>query len=108
MPHTIDHSLYPDEPAPEDLSDESDAAEYIHRVCGALDFGIVPEREVIETLRNLREVFDRFPVTPSPAYHMFRQGFGWPAVPSLPPIALHYEFYDNREGRGPDPCLEMI
>jgi hypothetical protein len=108
MLHVIDHSLYPDEPAPADLSDEGDAADYIHRVCGALDFGIVPEREVVETMRDLRPVFDKFPLTPSPAYHMFRRLFGWPPVPALPPLQLRHEFYDQREGRGPDPCLEMI
>ena len=108
MRHVIDHSLYPDGPAPEDLSDEGDAAEYIDRVCGALDFGIVPEREVIETMRDLRVVFDKHPVISSPSYHMFRRMFGWPMVRALPPLSLWHEFYDRREDRPPDPCLEMI
>lgn len=74
----IDHSLYPDGPAPADLSDIGDAADYVPRVCGALDFGIVPEAEVVETLRNLREVFDQHPLLASPAYHHLRRLFGWP------------------------------
>ncbi len=72
----IDHSLYPDTEAPASLASVSDAAEYVHRVCAAYDFGIPPSDGVIETLRSLRNVFDRFPLPASPAYHALRRLYG--------------------------------
>ena len=108
MADAIDHSLYPDTAAPEDLRDELVAADYVQRVCGAYDFGIVPSDPVLDTLRGLRAVFDHFPLPASPAYHALRRLFGWPEVPSLPPMRLRYELFDLREGRGPDPCLNFV
>lgn len=108
MPDAIDHSLYPDATAPEDLRDESVAADYVQRVCAAYDFGIVPSADVLGTLRGLRAVFDRFPLPASPAYHALRRLFEWPSVPSVPPARLRYELFDLREGRAADPCLTLV
>ena len=108
MADAIDHSLYPDTAAPEDLRDEFVAADYVQRVCGAYDFGIVPSAEVLGTLRGLRAVFDRFPLPASPAYHALRRLFGWTAVASVPPARLRYELFDLREGRAADPCLNAV
>jgi hypothetical protein len=108
MADAIDHSLYPDAAAPDDLHDEFVAADYVQRVCGAYDFGIVPSAAVLDTLRGLREVFDRFPLPASPAYHAFRRLFGWPAVQSVPPARLRYELFDLREGRAADPCVNFV
>ena len=108
MPDTIDHSLYPDTAAPDDLSDEHVAADYVQRVCAAYDFGIVPSADVLATLRGLRAVFDRFPLPASPAYHALRRLFGWPPVASVPPARLRYELFDLREGRAADPCLTFV
>ena len=108
MDAAIDHSLYPDTAAPDDLRDERVAADYVQRVCGAYDFGIVPSAAVLATLRGLRPVFDRFPLPASPAYHALRRLFGWPAVQSVPPARLRYELFDLREGRAPDPCIALV
>ncbi len=108
MPDAIDHSLYPDTAAPDDLRDEFAAADYVQRVCGAYDFGIVPSAEVLATLRGLRAVFDRFPLPASPAYHALRRLFGWPAAQSVPPARLRYETFDLREGRAEDPCVAFV
>ena len=108
MPDAIDHSLYPDTAAPDDLRDESVAADYVQRVCGAYDFGIVPSAAVLSTMRGLRAVFDRFPLPASPAYHALRRLFDWPAVASVPPARLRYELFDLREGRAADPCITLV
>ena len=105
MKPEIDHSLYPDVEAPESLDAECDAADYVGRVCGAYDFGIPPSDEVIETLRGLRTVFDKYSLPASPGYHALRRMFGWPAVPPLPVTELRSQQLDRREGREPDPIL---
>ena len=104
----IDLSLFPDTTPPDDLHDEHVAADYVQRVCGAYDFGIVPSAAVLGTLRGLSAVFDRFPLAASPAYHALRRLFKWPAVASVPPARLRYELFDLREGRAADPCLTLV
>src|SRR3989442_11548851 len=108
MADAIDHSLSPDTAAPDDLRDELVAADYVQRVCGAYDFGIVPSAAVLDTLRGLRAVFDHFPLPALPAYHALRRLFGWPAIQSVPPARLRYELFDLREGRAADPCLTSV
>ena len=105
MTPEIDASLYPDEPAPTDLRDERVAADYLHRVCGAYDFGIPPSPGVVATLRELRSVFDHYPVPGSVAYHTLRRWFGWPEMPSVVPPTLRSDRGDLLEGREPDPIL---
>jgi hypothetical protein len=104
----IDASLYPDsDHPPRSLDSLADRADYLHRVCTAWDFHIHPQPETFETLRGWRDVFDQFPVSTSPAYHTFREWFGWPAVPSprhLPSPRPTYLEMDQAEGRPPDPC----
>ena len=102
MADAIDHSLYPDTAAPDDLRDQSVAADYVQRVCGAYDFGIVPSGDMLATLRGLRAVFDRFPLPASPAYHALRRWYGWPSVPALPAPELRSEHFDRRDDREPE------
>ena len=110
----IDHSLYPDVAHPDDLPDvletDEDRADYVLRVCGAWDFDIYPEPETFATLREWREVFDRFPLAHSPAFHEFRRRFGWPAVPVVggETARMTYEALDRAEGREPDECLRWV
>ncbi len=105
MKPEIDASLYPDEPAPLDLRDERVAADYVHRVCGAYDFGIPPSPGVVATLRTLRPVFDKYPVSGSVGFHALRRWFGWEELPSVVPPALRSDRRDFIEGRQPDPIL---
>jgi len=106
----IDHSVYPelDEP-PEMLESVYDKADYVHRVCTAWDFHIFPERETFELFSDWKEVFDRFAVPTSPAYHAFRAIYGWEPVPPklIGPTPL-YVHLDRIEGREADPCEKMI
>jgi hypothetical protein len=105
MQPAIDHSLYPDTDAPESLEREADAADYMRRVCGAYDFGIVPDENVLATLKVMRAVFDRYPMPGSPAYHALRRLFGWPAVPAISVTQRRADELDRREGREPDDTL---
>ena len=105
---TIDHSVYPDVEPPDDLPTDEDKADYIHRLCGAWDFGIVPEEESVRELRGWKHVFDRFQIPRSPAYHAFRMWFRWEPVPSLPPFGrMYWEALDAEEGRT-DPCVDWV
>ena len=104
----IDHSVYPDVEPPDDLPTDEDKADYIHRLCGAWDFGIVPEEDSVRELRGWKHVFDRFPVSGSPAYHAFRTWFRWEPVPSHAPLSrMHWEALDAEEDRT-DPCADWV
>ncbi len=103
----LDHSVYPDlEAPPHDLPTSADKSDYVHRICGQWDYGIVPEPETFALFADWREVFDAFPIDHSPAYHTFRSWFGWPRVPGRL-LRANYEIYDLQEGRS-DPCVDWI
>ena len=104
----IDHSVYPDVEPPDDLPTDEDKADYIHRLCGAWDFGIIPEAEAVREMRGWKHVFDRFPIPASPAYHAFRSWFRWGQVESSVPFSTPYwQRLDEREGRT-DPCVDWV
>ena len=44
----------------------------MHRICAAWDYGVHPDPETFTLFARWKEVFDRFPVLTSPAYHAFR------------------------------------
>jgi len=108
----IDHSVYPDVDDPPDrLETDYDRADYIQRICAAWDFHILPEPQTFELFAGWKDIFDRFPLAISPAYHAFRAWFGWEpvAVPSgLTGPMPYYVRLDRLEGRPPDPCENMI
>ncbi len=108
----IDHSVYPDlsEP-PGVLETLEDKADYVHRICAAWDFQIHPEPETFGLFSGWRDVFDRFPVPTSPAYHAFRSWFRWNAIPMPTDLASPTPCYihlDRLEGREDDPCAGLI
>lgn len=104
----IDHSVYPDlEVPPDRFHDDAERADYIHRICAAWDFGIVPEVETFDLLGDWRQVFDRCPLPHSPAYHAFRAWFGWPAAEKGTVLDTYAEWLDRREQRD-DPCALML
>ena len=107
----IDGVYYPDMDAPSSFDEPEDRADYLHRVCTAWDFRIQPEKETFALLATWKDVFDRFPVATSPAYHTMRWLFGWERIPfpeGLRGPEPHYVHLDRLEGRGEDPCLQMI
>ena len=104
----IDHSVYPDTEHGNDFEDDYDRADYVHRICAAWDFGVPPEPYTVELFRGWREVFDRFPIASSPAYHAFRAYFRWPAVPMERCLSTaQWEVLDAREERD-DPCRDSV
>ena len=109
---TIDHSVYPDvDSPPTTLESDYDKADYVHRICSAWDFGIHPDLETFALFSGWKEIFDRFPILTSPAYHAMRSWFGWEGMEYPAGIlgpTLRWEHRDRIEGRGPDPCEGMI
>ena len=108
----IDASVYPDlDRPPTDLPSLEDRADYLQRVCAAWDFHIHPDPATFALLATWKDVFDRFPLATSPAYHALRAWFGWAPVPmplDLPAPRPIYRVLDESEGRGPDPCERQI
>ncbi len=50
MPSWIDGSLYPDTPVPDSLDTLEDRVDFLARLCGAWDFGILPESRITRDL----------------------------------------------------------
>lgn len=105
----IDTSVYPDlDHPPTTLESEADRADYVARICGAWDFGIVPTPDTFRLFASWRDVFDRHPLLHSPAYAAFRLYYGWPPV-SITILEAPYERADRAAGRmRPDPCTNMV
>lgn len=107
----IDHSVYPDLLDPPDaLVTDEQKADYVHRICGAWDFDLYPEEATFDLLSTWKEIFDRYPLPESPAYHTFRRLFGWEEVPFTQNafVRLPFEILDRLEGREPDPCFRLV
>ena len=86
-------------------------ADYVHRICSAWDYGVHPDPETFTLLARWKDVFDRYPILTSPAYHAFRAWFQWepyPAPPGLLPPTPRWVHLDRLEGRDEDPCERMI
>jgi hypothetical protein len=83
MASEIDRSVYPDI---EDTSGVLDTiegrADYVQRICAAWDFDVVPTPQTFTLFEQWQDVFDRFPLLHSVAYHTFRARFGWPELPA--------------------------
>jgi len=105
----LDHSVYPDlSTPPMELTSLEDRADYVQRICGAFDFGIFPEREDWLLFSTWKDVFDRFPLPHSPAYHTFRSRYGWtPVARGHHGLVPAWKAADLREGRI-DPCEEIV
>lgn len=108
----VDQSVYPDvDHPPRILETIEEKADYVHRVCAAWDMLVLPTPETFDLFSTWRAVFDSHPIATSPGYHAFRASFGWPPVnypPGISPPTPHYVRRDRLEGRGADPCEEMI
>jgi hypothetical protein len=103
----LDHSVYPDlNSPPDELRTAEDKADYVHRICAQWDYGIIPESGTFALLSGWKEIFDRFPLRHSAAYHTCRWLFGWQPVPGYA-LRAGYEIDDLKEGRT-DPCANWI
>jgi len=85
MPSWLDASLYPDREPPGRLETLADRVDFISRLCGAWDFGILPKQDTVEEIRRpeWREAIDAARLLTSPVYHLLRRWHGLPPLPYL-------------------------
>ncbi len=85
MPSWIDGSLYPDTEIPDALDTLEDRVDFLARLCGAWDFGILPEPETVLEVRgpHWREAVDSCRLLTSIAYHLLRDWHGLPELPFI-------------------------
>ena len=57
--------------------DTAEAGRLVHRICSAWDYGVHPGSRKRSRLERWKDIFDRYPVLTSPAYHAFRGWFRW-------------------------------
>jgi hypothetical protein len=87
----IDGSLYPDMEPPDSLHDLADRVDFLVRLCGAWDFGLLPDSQVVDQIRqpDWRDAVDACRLLTSPAYHLLRD---WHRLPSLPYLGQHLAY----------------
>jgi len=97
----IDGSLYPDTKIPEDLLTLSDRVDFLARLLGAWDFGILPRQETVDVIRrpDWREAVEACRMLTSPAYHLLRS---WHGLEPLPYLGQRLAYIAD------DPNLEFV
>jgi hypothetical protein len=97
----IDGSLFPDRDPPTELRTLGDRIDYLHRLCAAWDFGILPDAETIREIRatGWRAAVDQCRFETSPAYHLLREWHGLERLPFLGSIPARI---------ASDPSLEFV
>jgi len=85
MSDWLDGSLYPDTEVPETLETLEERVDFIARLCGAWDFGILPYPETIIEVRRdeWKEAVDACLLLTSPTYHLLRKWHGLETLPYL-------------------------
>lgn len=101
MQEWIDGALYPDTDVPESLELLPDKVDFLARLCGAWDFGILPYEETIEEIKRpeWREAVDACQMLTSIAYQILRE---WHDLPTVPYIGREFDYITE------DPFLEHI
>lgn len=81
MPSWIDGSLYPDRAVPAAVDSLPERVDFLVRLCGAWDFGVLPARETIAEIRRpiWTEAVDATRLLTSPTYHLVRLWHGLPS-----------------------------
>jgi hypothetical protein len=81
----LDESLYPDVDPPDAILSLADRIDFLARLCGAWDFGILPEAATVAEVRRpeWRDAVDQCRLLTSPTYHLLRNWHGLPALPYL-------------------------
>lgn len=99
--HWIDGSLYPEQDVPDAIVSLPDRIDFIARVCGAWDFGILPMPATLKEILKpeWQKAVDETQLLTSCAYHLLRKLHSLEPAPYLGP-----EFPEILN----DPCLKMI
>jgi hypothetical protein len=81
----IDGSLYPDTDPPSTLESLADRVDFLARLCGAWDFGLLPDWDTIAEVRRplWKEAVEKCALLTSPTYHLLRKWHELPALPYL-------------------------
>jgi len=87
----LDGSLYPDREPPAQIESLAERIDFIARLCGAWDFGILPESETLREVRGApwREAVDACNLLTSPTYHLLREWHRLPPKPFLGSIPAY-------------------
>jgi len=81
----IDGSLYPDREVPATIDSLAERVDFLVRLCGAWDFGVLPSRETIVEIRRMdwSEAVDAARLLTSASYHLVRIWHGLPRLTYL-------------------------
>ncbi|MCE7870659.1 hypothetical protein DYH09_09805 [bacterium CPR1] len=80
-----DGTLYPDCPPPERLETLGDRVDFLARLCGAWDFGLLPEADTVTEIRKPEwlSAVDACDMPTAHSYHLLRRWHGLPEKPYL-------------------------
>ena len=97
----LDSSLYPDVPAPRGLTTLAERVDFVVRVCGAWDFGLMPRPATLRELRaaSWRPAVEEANLLTSCAWHLLCEWHGLPPARYLGPSFPEIER---------DPCLAWM
>lgn len=97
----MDTSLYPDVEYPVIPISLCERVDFLARLCGSWDFGVLPDVVTVQEVRRdeWREAVDDCRMLTSPAYHLLRR---WHGLEPLPFLGQKIAMIQN------DPCLNMI
>ena len=86
-PPWLDAALYPDVAPPESLETLAERVDFLARLCGAWDFGLLPEAPTWREIRRPEwaEAVEACRLLTSPTYHLLREWHGLPPLPYLGP-----------------------
>ena len=85
----LDGALYPDVDPPDDLPTFESKIDFIARLCGAWDFGLLPDMMTVREVQRAewREAIDACQMLTSPTYHLLRTWHKLPDAPFLGTIS---------------------
>jgi hypothetical protein len=97
----IDGSLYPDKEIPASLDTLADRVDFLVRLCGAWDFGVLPDQATVDEIRRpeWRKAIDLCQLLTSPAYHLLRE---WHQLERLPFLGQQLAYIRD------DPWLSQV
>ena len=97
----LDGALYPDVEPPSELDSLAERVDFVARLCGAWDFGLLPSSQTMIEIRRVEwlEAVDACRLLTSPAYHLLR---AWHGLPPLPYLGRQMAYIRD------DPNLEYV
>jgi hypothetical protein len=99
LPDWFDASLYPDIEQPRPPASLGERIDFVARLCGAWDFGLLPEADAVRELRRpaWRQATEACRMLTSPAYHLLREWHGLPPLPFLGSVPAYIRDDPNLE-----------